>query len=104
MSSTSNKHPYHLVNPSPWPFVASVAAVVLAVGAINYMKEGQPWVMLVGLLLVLYTMYVWWRDVIREAQKDKSHTKEVQFGLKFGVGLFILSELMFFVAWFWAFF
>ncbi len=104
MSSDANKHPYHLVNPSPWPILGSFAAVVLAIGGVHYMKGGQSFVMLAGLALVLYTMFVWWRDVVREAQVEKAHTRQVQFGLKFGVGLFILSELMFFVAWFWAFF
>lgn len=103
-SQTKKDHPYHLVNPSPWPIFSSIAAVVLAVGAIMYMKEGPPWVMYVGLAGVLFAMYVWWRDVIREAHDDKAHNGTVQFGLKLGVVLFILSELMFFVAWFWAFF
>lgn len=104
MSSDTKKHPYHLVDPSPWPILASFAALVLAVGAIFYMKGGTAFVMIAGLLLTLYSMYVWWRDVIKEAQEDKAHTPTVQFGLKLGIFLFIVSELMFFVAWFWAFF
>ncbi|NVJ93648.1 MAG: cytochrome c oxidase subunit 3 [Methylocystaceae bacterium] len=104
MSSETKKHPYHLVDPSPWPLLGSVAAVVMAIGAITYMKGGTPIYMFAGLALILYTMYVWWRDIIKEAQTEKAHTTQVQFGLKFGVFLFIVSEVMFFVAWFWAFF
>ena len=55
------------------------------------------------MLGVLYTMLVWWRDVIHEGQEG-DHTPVVQLGLRYGMILFIASEVMFFVAWFWAFF
>src|SRR5689334_13927456 len=96
-------HDYHLVDPSPWPAVISFFAFVLAVGAVFWM-HGQltSVVMIVGLLGVIYTMVVWWRDIIREGQKH--HTEVVQLHLRYGMILFIASEVMFFVAWFWAFF
>lgn len=97
-------HPYHLVDPSPWPFVGSLSAFVLAVGGVHYMKGGQPWIMVAGFALVLFTMFGWWRDVIREAERQHAHTTVVQHGLRLGMGLFIASEVMFFVAFFWAFF
>ena len=98
-----NNHPYHLVNPSPWPAVGAVSAFVLALGAITYMHGGSPWFVAPGIIGVLYTMLQWWRDVIKES-KEGFHTKVVQLGLRYGMILFIASEVMFFVAWFWAFF
>ena len=96
-------HDYHLVDPSPWPFVGSVSAFVLAVGAILWMHGSAPWVAILGFLGVLYTMFMWWRDVIHEAGKG-DHTAVVSLHLRYGMIMFIASEVMFFVAWFWAFF
>lgn len=98
------KHPFHLVNPSPWPLVGSIAAGVFAVGAILFLHDQGSVVFFIGLGLVLLTMGLWWRDVVREAQADQAHTLAVQEGLRMGMVLFILSEVMFFAAFFWAFF
>ena len=104
------KHDYHLVNPSPWPLVGSVAATVMAMGAVAWMKgglfglqKGNPWLFALGLAGVLYTMWGWWRDVVKES-KAGDHTPVVGLGLRYGMVLFIASEVMFFVAWFWVFF
>jgi cytochrome c oxidase subunit 3 len=96
-------HDYHLVDPSPWPFIGSVAAFVTAVGAILWMHGSTSAIMLVGFALVIYTMFMWWRDVIAEAHKG-DHTPVVSLHLRYGMLMFIASEVMFFVAWFWAFF
>jgi cytochrome c oxidase subunit III len=114
MADTHAKHhDYHLVNPSPWPAVGATSAFIMAVGLIIWMKSlgggpglfglRGPWVFGVGTLGVLYTMYMWWRDVILEANAG-DHTPIVQLHLRYGMILFIASEVMFFVAWFWAFF
>ena len=58
----------------------------------------------VGFFMILVTMFVWWRDVINEAQVEKAHTPVVQIHLRYGMIMFIMSEVMFFVAWFWAYF
>ncbi len=103
---SQHAHPYHLVSPSPWPVLGALSALTLAVGAIMYMHE-LPYggsVLAVGTLLVAFTMFVWWRDVVREAEHEGHHTPTVQLGLRYGMVLFIASEVMFFVAWFWAFF
>jgi cytochrome c oxidase subunit 3 len=103
------KHDYHLVNPSPWPLTGSIAATVMALGGVIWMKglfglpKGTGWVFLAGLAGVLYTMFGWWRDVVKEAN-DGDHTPVVSIGLRYGMILFIASEVMFFVAWFWIFF
>ena len=100
------KHQYHLVEPSPWPVVGSMAAFVLTLGGVLYMHENAYGVatMGVGLMLVLATMFFWWRDIIREAEYQGHHTPIVQIGMRYGMLLFISSEVMFFVAFFWAFF
>ena len=104
----AKNHDYHLVPASPWPIVGAVAAFALAVGAIQYfvsLKTGAPklWYIFPGLILVAVTMFMWWRDVIHEAQTG-DHTPVVQLHHRYGMLLFIASEVMFFVAWFWGFF
>jgi len=99
------KHPYHLVDPSPWPIVGAIAGGLLATGGLLYMHGGHVfWMLIIGVLAVLGTMFVWWRDVIREATFEGFHTPVVQLGLRYGMALFIASEVMFFVGFFWAFF
>ena len=103
------KHDYHLVNPSPWPLVGSIAATVMALGGVVWVKGlfGLPahtsWLFFLGLAGVLFTMIAWWRDVVNEANAG-DHTPVVSIGLRYGMILFIASEVMFFVAWFWIFF
>jgi len=109
MSSDAVKHDYHLVNPSPWPLVGSIAAFAMAVGGVIWMKglfgleKHNPWVFFIGLAGVLYTMGGWWMEVVKEANGG-DHTPVVSIGLRYGMILFIVSEVMFFVAWFWIFF
>ena len=103
------KHDYHLVNPSPWPLVGSIAATVMAMGGVAWMKglfgisKGDPALFYLGLFGVLLTMACWWTDVVKEANRG-DHTPVVSIGLRYGMILFIVSEVMFFVAWFWMFF
>jgi cytochrome c oxidase subunit III len=99
----AKNHDYHLVNPSPWPFVGSMAAFVLAIGAVMWMHGKTSAVLAIGFALVLYTMFMWWRDVVKESHAG-DHTPVVQLHLRYGMLMFIASEVMFFVAWFWAFF
>ena len=102
-------HDYHLVNPSPWPLVSSIAATVMFVGAVVWMKglfglpEGTLWLFMAGLAGVLVSMAGWWAEVIKEANQG-DHTPVVSIGLRYGMVLFIASEVMFFVAFFWMFF
>jgi cytochrome c oxidase subunit 3 len=98
------KHPFHLVDPSPWPLLGSIAGGALATGAVLYFHGYGAWLMIVGLLFVLATMFLWWRDVIRESNSGLYHNPIVAIGLRYGMALFIASEVMFFVAFFWAYF
>jgi cytochrome c oxidase subunit 3 len=110
--SHAKHHDYHLVDPSPWPLVGAVAALIMAVGAVAWFKTDSggvfgvqgPWMLIIGAVGVIVTMVVWWRDVIAEAEHRKLHTPVVQLHLRYGMILFIASEVMFFVAWFWAYF
>jgi cytochrome c oxidase subunit III len=103
MAGIAKNHDYHMVEPSPWPFVGSVAVFILAVGGIFWMHGWTPWVFFIGLVGVLYTMYAWWADVIKEGAEGY-HTPVVQMHHRYGMMLFIASEVMFFVAWFWGYF
>src|SRR5689334_1444367 len=95
-------HPYHLVNPSPWPFVASLSALALTAGGVLYMRGHTPALLLAGILLFLLTLGGWWRDVITEAKNE--HNDVIRRGFQYGMVLFIASEIMFFAAFFWSYF
>ena len=109
MSGSDVQHDYHLVNPSPWPLIGSMAVLTLAIGAVVYMKglfglaEGTWWVMALGFAMVFWVMFGWWAQVVKEGRTG-DHTPVVEIGLRYGMILFIASEIMFFVAWFWGFF
>ncbi len=115
MANDPVRHDYHLVDPSPWPIVGSVAAFITAVGAIGYFQSlkgapalfgliSGPYMLLLGFALLIYTFIGWWRDVVKESVVRGDHTPVVKLGLRYGMILFIASEVMFFVAWFWAYF
>jgi heme/copper-type cytochrome/quinol oxidase subunit 3 len=101
-----NSHPFHLVDPSPWPFFTSIALFVFTLGIVLFFHTFKfgVCVLLFGLIFLISTMVIWWRDVIREATFRGQHTLKVTEGLRLGVVLFIISEVMFFVSFFWAFF
>ena len=100
------KHPYHLVDPSPWPFLISFGLFFFTFGSAMYFHSylGSKSLLVIGIGLILCTMYTWFRDIIREAVYEGQHTKQVQLGLRNGMLLFIFSELLLFVSLFWAFF
>jgi len=94
-------HPYHLVDPSPWPIVGSLAVFLLALGAILMFRNITHFVFLGGVVLTLSTMFGWWYDVIKESKSD--HSLIVRHGFRYGMVFFIASEVMFFAAFFWAY-
>jgi len=100
------KHSWHLVDPSPWPLVAALGGFVMTSGGVLYMHNyiGGGNMLFTGVLMVLFVMYTWWRDIVREATFEEQHTFSVQRGMRLGMILFIVSEIMFFFAFFWAFF
>ncbi|MDX1292863.1 MAG: cytochrome c oxidase subunit 3 [Hyphomonas sp.] len=109
MAHDEVKHDFHLVNPSPWPLLGSLAVVVTALGGVTFMKglfgleAGTWWLLAIGFAMIIWVMFGWWREVIKEGRVG-DHTPVVQIGLRYGMILFIASEVMFFVGWFWSFF
>src|SRR4051812_19387166 len=99
------KQPFHLVDPSPWPLTASTGALMRTTGSVMYFHGyvGGMTIVNRGLRLLISTMYVWWRDIVREGTREGQHTTLVQLGRRMGMLLFIVSEVMFFFAFFWAF-
>jgi cytochrome c oxidase subunit III len=103
--SGAKHHDYHLVNPSIWPLVGSAAAFTMFAGLVMFFAKNPyaPWVGGLGFAALIYTFYAWWADVVAEAHAG-DHTPVVQLHLRYGMILFIASEVMFFVGWFWAWF
>jgi len=99
-------HPFHLVDPSPWPILASFSVGTLLGGSVLYFYGVLFSVtfMRLSLILTASLMAIWWRDVVREATYEGQHTYFVEKSMRMGMVLFILSEIMFFFAFFWAFF
>jgi cytochrome c oxidase subunit 3 len=103
-TSSGLKQPYHLVNPSPWPILGALAALLTVLGII-FVAHYSNYVMLaVGLASVVAVMFGWWRDVLKESHTPGLHSAVVRLGLRYGMMLFITSEVMFFVSFFWGFF
>lgn len=99
----AKNHDYHILPPSIWPFLGAVSGFIMLFGSVMWMKEITPYIFWIGFVGVLYTMYAWWSEVVTESHVG-DHTPVVRIGLRFGFILFIMSEIMFFFAWFWAFF
>lgn len=102
--TTGKPHPFHIVKPSPWPMLASLAAGALAVCATIYFHHKILWPIYLSAFALILVSTLWFRDIIREAVVSKEHTRNVKTGFRYGMMLFIASELMFFVAFFWAYF
>lgn len=102
----NQKHGFHLVDPSPWPFITAFSALFLTFGGVSYMHGyyNGGFLLFLGFSMVLFMMFCWWRDIVREATYEGQHTSMVSLGLRMGMLLFILSEVMFFFAFFWGFF
>ena len=104
--SAKKYHPFHLVDPSPWPFFTALSVLYTTTGAVMYMHSYTSGFLLLsfGILLLILIASIWWRDVVREGTYEGRHTKAVEQGLALGMVLFIVSEIMFFFAFFWAYF
>jgi heme/copper-type cytochrome/quinol oxidase subunit 3 len=95
-----------MVDPSPWPLTrAMVMFRITSCSVIYFNGYSMPsFVMDIGFITMLGAIAVWWRDVTREATFEGNHTTMVQLGRRMGIRRFIVSEVMFFFAFFWAFF
>nr|QVL27763.1 cytochrome c oxidase subunit III [Monopis longella] len=103
--STNSNHPFHLVDYSPWPLTGAIGILILMSNMTKWFnKFNSSYFILLGLIIILLTVYQWWRDITREATYQGKHTSNVMTGLRWGMILFITSEVFFFVSFFWAFF
>jgi cytochrome c oxidase subunit 3 len=105
MAGTKPNHDYHILAPDPWPIIGAFSAMALFGGLVMWMHDNPygKFIGFAGLAMVLVTMFSWWSNTIKEAHEGH-HTRVVSLHLRYGMILFIASEVMFFVAWFWAFF
>lgn len=98
------KHPFHLVDIRPWPITASIGALVLTTGLVKWFNQFEINLFISGIFILFITSFQWWRDVSRERTFQGLHTTKVCIGIKLGIILFIVSEVFFFLSFFWAFF
>nr|YP_009002559.1 cytochrome c oxidase subunit III [Cherax cairnsensis]CDL72649.1 cytochrome c oxidase subunit 3 [Cherax cairnsensis] len=102
--SSHNYHAFHLVDMSPWPLTGSISAMLLTSGLIKWFHQFNPDLLFFSFIPIILTMIQWWRDITREGTYQGLHTKIVTKGLRWGMILFIVSEILFFFSFFWAFF
>ena len=104
--SKTEKNAFHLVDPSPWPLVTATSTFVLTSGGVMYMhgKENGGVMLAGGVAMLIISMGLWFRDIVREGTYEGNHTSMVQIGMRLGMILFIVSEVMFFVAFFWSYY
>nr|UJM44110.1 cytochrome c oxidase subunit 3 [Pseudolycoriella hygida] len=100
-----SNHPFHLVDFSPWPLTGAIGTFTLVSGLVKWFHLNNNLNLLyLGMLIILLTMYQWWRDISREGTFQGLHSINVINGLKWGMILFIISEIFFFFSFFWSFF
>lgn len=99
----AKNHDFHILPPSLLPLMASVGGFVMLFGAVLWMHGITAWMFWIGLVAVLYTAFDWWSKMVVEA-REGDHAPVVRIGLRYGFILFVMSEVMFFFAWFWSFF
>nr|ALO77293.1 cytochrome c oxidase subunit 3 [Brachinus crepitans] len=102
--STHSNHPFHLVDYSPWPLTGALGAMIMVSGLVKWFHQYNMNLLLIGTLVTLLTMIQWWRDITREGTFQGLHTYVVTMGLRWGMILFITSEVFFFISFFWGFF
>nr|WNH42670.1 cytochrome c oxidase subunit 3 [Neoperla aethiopica] len=102
--STHANHPYHLVDQSPWPLTGAIGALATVSGLVKWFHHYDMSLLTLGMIITSLTMIQWWRDITREGTFQGLHTLPVTLGLRWGMILFITSEVLFFVSFFWAFF
>nr|AFP16883.1 cytochrome c oxidase subunit III [Anaspis sp. BMNH 840206] len=102
--SAHKNHPFHLVDISPWPILGSLSALMLMTGIIKWFHFFNTTLFFMSLISMMLIMYQWWRDISREATFQGHHTLSVSLGMRWGMILFITSEVLFFVSFFWSFF
>ena len=101
---SKNFHPFHLVDYSPWPYTLSCGLLSLTSGLVMYFHYSMTYLLYLGIFLTASSMLFWFRDIIREGTYQGYHYNKVTIGLKIGMMLFIVSEILFFFSFFELFF
>nr|ASW26906.1 cytochrome c oxidase subunit III [Gallerucida bifasciata] len=102
--SMHKNHPFHLVDMSPWPLIGALSTMSMMMGLIKWFHLYSNNLLLISMITSMLVMYQWWRDIVRESTFQGLHTMMVTKGLRWGMILFITSEVFFFISFFWAFF
>src|SRR5215510_1521382 len=103
MSDHAQHQHYYVPNPSHWMIFGSAALFFMASGAASWFNGWEPgrWLVLLGFTILLYMMFRWFGDVIRESEGGKyGRWEDVSF--RWGMSWFIFSEVMFFAGFFGA--
>nr|QUB07051.1 cytochrome c oxidase subunit 3 [Aspidomorpha difformis] len=100
----NKNHPFHLIDKSPWPIFGSIAMFLNFSALIKSFSYNNNNLMILSLIMSSLVMWQWWRDIIRESTFQGHHTIMVTTGLRWGMILFIISEIFFFLSFFWSFF
>nr|YP_009734528.1 cytochrome c oxidase subunit III [Acropyga smithii]QBG38705.1 cytochrome c oxidase subunit III [Acropyga smithii] len=103
MTKMFHNHPFHLVSISPWPIIISINLFNNLISMIMWFNK-MNYLIMISLPCSILCIYQWWRDMIRESTYQGNHTKWVYQGMKLGMILFIVSEIFFFISFFWAYF
>lgn len=101
---THQNHPFHLVDSRPWPLTGSIGAITITSGIVIWFHQNNIYLFIIGVIIILITIVQWWRDITREGTFQGHHTIAVSNNLKWGIILFIVSEVFFFISFFWGFF
>lgn len=100
----NKNHPFHLVEVRPWPILGAFSAIITIIGLIKWFHIYNSQLFIIGILTIILIIYQWWRDITRERTFQGHHTFIVTMGLRWGIILFITSEVFFFISFFWGFF
>nr|QIE12519.1 cytochrome c oxidase subunit III [Lemnia saucia] len=100
----TKNHPFHLVDYSPWPILSALSAMSNLIGMIKWFHFYNFNLFLISNTVMILIMYQWWRDITREGTFQGHHTFSVTMGLRWGMILFITSEIFFFISFFWSFY
>lgn len=94
------------MEPSPWPFLTSLTLLNFVLSLVGWFYTLTFNVIFLGMTFtaLILCLYQWFGNIILEGTIEGHHTKKVQTGIRMGMILFITSEVMFFFAFFWAFF
>lgn len=100
----NQNHPYHIVFPRPWPLFTGITTLSTLVTTISWINTKNPYPFIINIRIIITCCFQWWRDVSNERSLLGLHTNLVINGLRWGIILFITSEILFFFSFFWAFF